>query len=491
MSLFAGLVQPAARAAMGDAVGAGLSGFDALLAMLSQSLAAGGETPDREAALADAAPADGETAEGGTATPAAPAGESAMADWLAAGGDSAVVAQALGNPNVPPSKTSSDQPLEGAPETCAPPAQPSVDAAPGLAPSPDRSAPEIPSGETDQPLQWGGAPPRWSAGRSETDIAATLARVRESAAGPPAGTSRPPQRGDVPVGASSVEPTPVELPSVEAPPVETTPQPPGVAADPVQAAKAAASVIPAAAQPAAAPPPDPRAPGPRKPTAAASAAAELKTGRQDGPAADSDKAAPVETAAAVAEVTPDAPPQEPEVAPVQTRQAERPDTVTQALISRLESVAAGATALAAQVRGAPETVAKLAAGILDRLEGQATRFDLELDPHGLGKVEVRVEIGADGRLTAQLGFDNAQGLAELRGRAQELRQALEQAGFSLTENSLSFDFAGQQRRQDGQPDTAAQTSAGQAFARALGLADDEADPAPIRYQARRGLDLLV
>jgi hypothetical protein len=190
-----------------------------------------------------------------------------------------------------------------------------------------------------------------------------------------------------------------------------------------------------------------------------------------------------------------------ELAPVElvAREAEAPDTpartadaTAQAITARLEAVAAGATAFAAQVRGAPETVAKLAAGILDKLEGQATRFDLQLDPHGLGKVDVSVEIGADGKLTAQLGFDNAVGLSELRGRAQELRSALEQAGFNLAEGALSFDFNGERRQQqatDGQSDRTEQ--AGKAFARAQGALDEELAATPTRYQARRGLDLLI
>lgn len=97
----------------------------------------------------------------------------------------------------------------------------------------------------------------------------------------------------------------------------------------------------------------------------------------------------------------------------------------------------------AEVRGAPETVAKLASDIVRKLDGKTTRFDLQLDPLGLGKVDVTVEIGADGRLTAALGFDSAQAANELRGRSAELRQALQQAGFEVTDSSLSFDLSSQ------------------------------------------------
>lgn len=91
-------------------------------------------------------------------------------------------------------------------------------------------------------------------------------------------------------------------------------------------------------------------------------------------------------------------------------------------------------------RGSPETVARLASDIARKLEGKTTRFDVQLDPLGLGKVDVSIEINADGRLSASLSFDSAQTAADLRGRAGELRQALEKAGFDLADGGLSFDM---------------------------------------------------
>ncbi len=95
---------------------------------------------------------------------------------------------------------------------------------------------------------------------------------------------------------------------------------------------------------------------------------------------------------------------------------------------------------AAPARGSPETVARLAADIARKLDGQTTRFDVQLDPLGLGKVDISIEINADGRLSASLSFDSAQTAADLRSRAGELRQALENAGFDLADGGLSFDM---------------------------------------------------
>ena len=152
-----------------------------------------------------------------------------------------------------------------------------------------------------------------------------------------------------------------------------------------------------------------------------------------------------------------------------------------------------------EVRGAPDTVAHLAAQIVKKLEGRSTRFDLELDPAGLGKVDVRVEIGAHGRLTAAMTCDNPQAAAELRSRASELQRALEQAGFDLS-GGISFDVAGDRGRQQGQAwqDQADNGGGfrGQAFRAALETAGDAADVAVngalrLRRGVAGGLDLRI
>ncbi|MBL8770780.1 MAG: flagellar hook-length control protein FliK [Phenylobacterium sp.] len=143
------------------------------------------------------------------------------------------------------------------------------------------------------------------------------------------------------------------------------------------------------------------------------------------------------------------------------------------------------------VRGSPETVANLAAQIVRKLEERATRFDLELDPAGLGRVDVRLEIGANGKLTASMLFDNPQAANELRARAAELQRVLEQAGFDLS-GGLSFDVADQGRHQgqawqdQGEPGRAFR---GQAFRAALETAGEAADVAGASaLRLRRGVN---
>lgn len=186
-----------------------------------------------------------------------------------------------------------------------------------------------------------------------------------------------------------------------------------------------------------------------------------------------------------------------DIEPVQ----EHPDGVLHGEGRAAQASSAPPPGLAAHAaRGSPETVANLAAQILKKLEGQATRFDLELNPAGLGKVDVRLEIGAHGALTAAMTFDNPQAAAELRSRAAELQRALEQAGFDLS-GGLTFDVAGdrgQQQHRQAWQDQAAEHGGGfrgEAFRAALDTANaaDAAGSGVLRLRRgiSAGLDLRI
>ena len=139
-----------------------------------------------------------------------------------------------------------------------------------------------------------------------------------------------------------------------------------------------------------------------------------------------------------------------------------------------------------------ETTAQIAAQIVRRLEGRSTRFEMALTPDDLGRVDVNMEVGADGALTARLAFDNPAAAAELRGRADELRRQLQDAGFQLTQDSLQFsqrDGSQSRREFDRRPD--------RAFSGAARLAADADAAAPIAGRwtpltlAPRGVDMKV
>lgn len=141
--------------------------------------------------------------------------------------------------------------------------------------------------------------------------------------------------------------------------------------------------------------------------------------------------------------------------------------------------AAAPTAHAAPVRAPPETVANLTAQISKHLEGQSTKFEVELNPAGLGRVSVSVEIAASGKMTAAMSFDSPQAAAELRARSNDLQRALEQAGFDLS-GGLSFDVAGDRGDGRGAPQQQQNDSAawrGRAFQAVLGAAGEAVESA--------------
>ena len=86
----------------------------------------------------------------------------------------------------------------------------------------------------------------------------------------------------------------------------------------------------------------------------------------------------------------------------------------------------------------PVTAPHLAAEISRKFEGKSAQFDISLTPEGLGKVDVKITINARGEVSAAMKFDNPQAAAELKGRAAELQRALEQSGFSLSQEGISF-----------------------------------------------------
>ena len=89
-------------------------------------------------------------------------------------------------------------------------------------------------------------------------------------------------------------------------------------------------------------------------------------------------------------------------------------------------------------QAAPQATAYLAAQMVKQLDGRSTQFDLQLHPADLGRVDVQMRIQQDGKLNAQLAFDNPAAAAEFRGRSDELRQQLQQAGFQVSDDSLTF-----------------------------------------------------
>lgn len=149
--------------------------------------------------------------------------------------------------------------------------------------------------------------------------------------------------------------------------------------------------------------------------------------------------------------------------------------------------------------GAPEATAYLAAQIVKQLGAKATQFQIQLHPADLGRVDVQIQIQQDGRLNAQLAFDNPAAAADFRGRADELRRSLEQAGFQLSDNALSFNDSSANAFNQSPGQGAGQGQAGwtaQGRLRAFDGAETvvqtaDAPPSPTLSRAAGGLDMRV
>ena len=105
---------------------------------------------------------------------------------------------------------------------------------------------------------------------------------------------------------------------------------------------------------------------------------------------------------------------------------------------------------------AQATVANLSAQIVNQSGGKTSRFDLQLDPLGLGRVDVAVQIDAKGRASASLSFEKSDSATLLQSHVDALSDALTQAGLTVAPGSISFSHA--------QAATAAQTFAHQGSA---------------------------
>ncbi|MEQ1780074.1 MAG: flagellar hook-length control protein FliK [Hyphomonadaceae bacterium] len=117
------------------------------------------------------------------------------------------------------------------------------------------------------------------------------------------------------------------------------------------------------------------------------------------------------------------------------------------------------------LQSAPAATIQVYTRFIERADGRAQRFDVRLDPAELGRVDVRIEIGADKKVHAVMAAHDSAALTDLMRGQKALERALSDAGIDLAENGLRFEIAAdsgrggasQQREGDangrsGQPD---------------------------------------
>jgi len=143
----------------------------------------------------------------------------------------------------------------------------------------------------------------------------------------------------------------------------------------------------------------------------ANAAAQVQADIPVDAAATQQKAAAVETATAAATTT-----------------------------STHEAARAPATITSAQA-AAPATTVQVYTRMIERFDGRAQRFEVRLDPAELGRVDVRIEVGADKKVHAVLAAHDSAALTDLMRGQRALERALTDAGFDLADGGVKFQLA--------------------------------------------------
>lgn len=105
------------------------------------------------------------------------------------------------------------------------------------------------------------------------------------------------------------------------------------------------------------------------------------------------------------------------------------------------SEAAKAAATPAALQLAPAATIQVYSRIIERADGRAQRFEVRLDPAELGRVDVRIEIGADKKVHAVLAAHDSAALTDLMRGQRALERALTDAGLDLSDKGVSFELS--------------------------------------------------
>jgi chemotaxis protein MotD len=92
---------------------------------------------------------------------------------------------------------------------------------------------------------------------------------------------------------------------------------------------------------------------------------------------------------------------------------------------------------------APVSIDGLAVEIAARARSGKTRFEIRLDPPELGRVDVRLDIDSQGKVSSHLIVDKPETLDLLRRDAPQLQQALNDSGFKTGDGGMQFSLRDQ------------------------------------------------
>ena len=130
-------------------------------------------------------------------------------------------------------------------------------------------------------------------------------------------------------------------------------------------------------------------------------------------------------------------------------------SISAATASPAAASGAAASALTAPppaLAGATPAVVQVYSRMVERFDGKAQQFQIRLDPPELGRVNVRIEIGADHRVHAVLAAHDSNALADLMRGQRALEQSLANAGIDLSDEGIRFELSDQNTNQSSRGD---------------------------------------
>lgn len=95
---------------------------------------------------------------------------------------------------------------------------------------------------------------------------------------------------------------------------------------------------------------------------------------------------------------------------------------------------------------APAATLQVYTRFVERFDGRAQRFEVRLDPAELGRVDVRIEVGADKKVHAVLAAHDSAALNDLMRGHRALERMLADAGIDLADGGVKFELAGDSSR---------------------------------------------
>ncbi|GAK46490.1 flagellar hook-length control protein [Tepidicaulis marinus] len=95
-------------------------------------------------------------------------------------------------------------------------------------------------------------------------------------------------------------------------------------------------------------------------------------------------------------------------------------------------------ALPGQAQATQVPASAIALQIAKHVQKGVNTFEIRIDPPELGRVDVKLDVATDGRVTAHLVVEKAETLDLLQRDAKALQQALQDAGLDTDQDTLSF-----------------------------------------------------